>query len=144
MNAWVCWSACEFIYGTCVKSRGWRVFLTSKKRKVKRNQCCVSHFFVLSFVSMQRCNAVAEQKEVLLSFVSQKAQSPGQVKSHDRLILLRICLFSTGRLQLFLDEMWIDESHRAEVTRSITDDNAASTLTFIEARIFLFEGLPKN
>lgn len=30
---------------------------------------------------MQRCNALAEQKEVLLSFVTQKAQTPGQVRN---------------------------------------------------------------
>lgn len=31
---------------------------------------------------MQRCNALAEQKEVLLSFVTQKAQTPGQVRNY--------------------------------------------------------------
>uniref|UniRef100_H2LIH1 PROP1-like PPR domain-containing protein n=1 Tax=Oryzias latipes TaxID=8090 RepID=H2LIH1_ORYLA len=31
---------------------------------------------------LARCNALAEQKDILLSFVSQKAQSPGQVRSY--------------------------------------------------------------
>uniref|UniRef100_A0A673BQG9 Pentacotripeptide-repeat region of PRORP domain-containing protein n=1 Tax=Sphaeramia orbicularis TaxID=375764 RepID=A0A673BQG9_9TELE len=31
---------------------------------------------------LARCNAVAEQKDILLSFMAQKSQTPGQVKSH--------------------------------------------------------------
>uniref|UniRef100_A0A8C3B2A9 Leucine rich pentatricopeptide repeat containing n=1 Tax=Cyclopterus lumpus TaxID=8103 RepID=A0A8C3B2A9_CYCLU len=36
---------------------------------------------------LARCNAVAEQKEVLVSYLAQKAQSPGQVQSHIKALL---------------------------------------------------------
>uniref|UniRef100_A0A667YNL8 Leucine rich pentatricopeptide repeat containing n=1 Tax=Myripristis murdjan TaxID=586833 RepID=A0A667YNL8_9TELE len=39
---------------------------------------------------LARCNAVAEQKEVLVSYMSRKAQSPGQVTTHIQTLLLRL------------------------------------------------------
>lgn len=77
---------CVFIYCTYLKRRLKSLLDFRKSREdqlltitLKLLFLPLSLFFV-SFVLMQRCNALAEQKEVLLSFVTQKAQTPGQVK----------------------------------------------------------------
>lgn len=77
---------CVFIYCTYLKRR---LKCLLDFRKIREDQLStitlkllfLSLSFFVSFVLMQRCNALAEQKEVLLSFVTQKAQTPGQVRN---------------------------------------------------------------
>lgn len=77
---------CVFIYCTYLKRRLKCLLDFRKSREdqlstITLKLLFLSLSFFVSFVLMQRCNALAEQKEVLLSFVTQKAQTPGQVRN---------------------------------------------------------------
>lgn len=50
----------------------------------------------------QRCNAVAEQRDVLVSYMAGKAQIPGQVGKH---LHQRFVLLLTG---LLVQRLWCD------------------------------------
>lgn len=79
---------CVFIYCTYLKRRLKCLLDFRKSREDQLSTITLKllflslSFFFVSFVLMQRCNALAEQKEVLLSFVTQKAQTPGQVRNY--------------------------------------------------------------
>uniref|UniRef100_A0A3P9IAJ2 Leucine-rich pentatricopeptide repeat containing n=1 Tax=Oryzias latipes TaxID=8090 RepID=A0A3P9IAJ2_ORYLA len=87
---------------------------------------------------LARCNALAEQKDILLSFVSQKAQSPGQVRSHlwlsflSHLAVLDKDLTSAKALyeQMMIEGVTVDELSLKRLARLYSE--AGETAPFPE------------